>query len=259
MSKNYFEELCSDSVKSSYPYDDVIVSKRTSVQKVDLLRSSEYGKMLFLDGEGQSSSLDEGMYHEMLVHPILTSVSRAKSVLIIGGGEGATLREVVKYKNLEKIVMVDYDAELIEIFKKHCPEYSAGAYEDPRVELRIESIWDYLKNDVKFDVVICDLNDGFEGIENLFLRISEVAPFMTVQMGQLSPIRKELQLQKDILNKLFKNKFYAYKVFIPFFQSEWVFYSNFVGFGRFDVDTKHITANFFRANMEMPKWFTETS
>jgi spermidine synthase len=256
MATKYYEELCSDSVKSVYPYDEVIVSKRTAVQQVDLLKGSEYGKMLFLDGEGQSSSLDEGMYHEMLVHPILTSVSGAKSVLIIGGGEGATLREVVKYKNLEKIVMVDYDAELIEIFKEHCPEYSNGAYEDPRVELRTMSIWDYLNNDVKFDVVICDLNDGFEGIENLFLRLSEVATFMTVQMGQLSPLRKEeLKLQKDILDKLFKYKFYPYKVFIPFFQSEWLFYSNFVGFGRFDVETKHITPNFFRANMDMPPWW----
>ena len=253
----YFDELSEDGVKTLYEYDKVIISKETDVQKVDILNSPIYGKMLFLDGEGQSSSLDEGMYHEMLVHPLLSSLPKAKSVLIIGGGEGATLREVVKYKNLESIVMVDYDAELIEIFKEHCPEYSGGAYNDSRVKLYTMSIWDFFTiYPIKFDAVICDLNDGFEDIERLFKEISNVAPVMTVQMGSCVPSRKEIMKnQLEVLNNNFNYKFFPYKVFIPFFQSEWCFFTNFIRFGRFDIETNHITPNFFRANMEMPRWW----
>lgn len=257
MSSKYFEESCEDCVKSYYEYDDVIISKQTEVQKVDLLNSPVFGKMLFLDGEGQSSSTDEGVYHEMLVHPTLSSLPDAKSVMIIGGGEGATLREVVKYKNLERILMIDYDSELVDIYKEHCPEYSDGAYDDNRVELNIISIWDFLeKSSEKFDVVVCDLNDGFEDIERLFKMISGITNHFVVQMGNLSMSRKEvLKTQLNTLNGLFKNGFRCYKVYIPFFQSEWCFYSNSLS-GIFNVKTKYITNNFFRSNLELPHWFS---
>ncbi len=114
--------------------------------------------MLFLDGAIQSSEYDEFIYHEALVHPALIVHGNPRRVLIIGGGEGATLREVLRHRTVEEVVMVDIDEELVSICRTHLPTWSAGSFEDCRALVIFSDGMDYLnRSDRVFDIIISDL------------------------------------------------------------------------------------------------------
>src|SRR5262245_25521387 len=116
-----------------------VAQAQTKFQNVEILETASYGKALVLDGRIQSSQADEFIYHEALVHPGLLAVPRAPvSALVIGGGEGATLREILKYPSIRRAVMVDIDAEVVERCRRHLPAMHQGAFEDPRTGLRHE-------------------------------------------------------------------------------------------------------------------------
>ncbi len=142
----------------------VIHSQRTEYQQIDIFESEEYGKMLVLDGKVQSTVRDEHIYHESLVHPMMLAQQSPKSVLIIGGGEGGTLREVLRHPSVTKAVMVDIDSAVVESSREHIPELSQGAFDDPRAELVIGDGRKYVEEcSNKFDLVIMDVTDPLEG------------------------------------------------------------------------------------------------
>lgn len=137
-----------------------IHTETTEFQEVGIVQSVVYGKILILDGDMQSSELDRFIYHESMVHPAMIAHSNPKRVLILGGGEGATLREVLRHKTVEKAVMVDIDKRLVEICREFLPEYSDGAYDDPRAEVIFTDALEWMKNcGEKFDVIVGDLTD----------------------------------------------------------------------------------------------------
>lgn len=143
---------------------NVIYSKRTKYQLVEIVEFDDYGVGLILDGYVQSTQADEHIYHESLVHPAMILHSRAEDILIIGGGEGATLREVLKHRTVKRSVMVDIDGELVEIAKKYLGFMHQGSFYDPRVQIVIEDGLKYVSrsSDKSFDVVILDLTDPYE-------------------------------------------------------------------------------------------------
>ncbi|MCE4605792.1 MAG: fused MFS/spermidine synthase [Desulfurococcales archaeon] len=137
----------------------------TKYQQVEIMDLGVYGKSLVLDGKIQSSLLDEKVYHEALVHPPMLLHPNPRRVLILGGGEGATAREVLKHNTVEKVVMVDIDRELIEIAKKLLPEWHQGSFDDVRLELLISDARKYvfdMAGKEEFDVIIGDLVDPLE-------------------------------------------------------------------------------------------------
>ncbi len=138
----------------------VLISTRTKYQYVQIVELEEFGKALILDGLIQSTSADEFVYHESLVHPALLTHPNPREVLIIGGGEGATLREVLKYPTITNAVMVDIDGELVELAKDYLVEMHMGSFNDPRSKVVIMDGFKYVEefNEV-FDVVISDLTD----------------------------------------------------------------------------------------------------
>src|SRR5689334_12177005 len=95
-----------------FAVDKCLVKRTTAMQDVEIVETPSYGTMLLLDGLVQSSEDDEHTYHEALVHPGMIAHACPKQVLIIGGGEGATLREVLRYRSVEQVTMVDIDGEL---------------------------------------------------------------------------------------------------------------------------------------------------
>ena len=138
----------------------VIASGKTPFQDYFLFESKGFGKVLILDKDVQSTERDEYIYHETLVHPAMLTHPEPKRVLIVGGGEGATLREVLKHPTVEKAVMVDIDGELVEVAKRHMPEWHQGAFDDPRAVLVIDDARAYLeRTEERYDVVIIDLTD----------------------------------------------------------------------------------------------------
>jgi len=143
--------------------DEMLYSGQTRFQKIEILRSGAYGRFLTLDGKIQSSEADEFVYHEALVQPPMLAHPQPETVFIAGGGEGATLREVLAHDTVKRAVMVDIDAEVIEVCRRLLPEYSQGAFDDPRTELLHSDARKYLEESQEsFDVIIIDLPEPIE-------------------------------------------------------------------------------------------------
>ena len=141
----------------------VLFSKQSPFQHIEVIEFGDYGRSLVLDGKVQSTEKDEFIYHEALVHPALLTHPNPQRVMIIGGGEGATLREAFRHRSITRAVMVDVDREVVEVSRRFLPEFHGGAYDDPRTELVIEDArrWLETHNDV-FDAIIIDLSDPIE-------------------------------------------------------------------------------------------------
>ena len=137
---------------------------RTRYQSVEIVETDPLGLTLVLDGKTQSAQADEFIYHESLVHPAMVACANPRSVLIAGGGEGATLREVLAHNTVERAVMVDLDGELVDICRERLPTWHQGAFEDPRAEVLYGDALKYLRESREtFDVIIVDVNDPTEG------------------------------------------------------------------------------------------------
>jgi len=155
---NIIEKSESDT-QTSYPITKTVWSGKTKYcESVVIADSPTYGRMLFLDGEIQSASVDEHIYHESLVHPIMVaSKGQYKRVLVVGGGEGATVREVLRW-SVDEVVWVDIDTELVELCKEHLG-WAPHVYTDPRVKFIGKDIREVLPTLGTFDIIILDLPD----------------------------------------------------------------------------------------------------
>ena len=140
-----------------------VFSGQTRYQTVEIYDTAPFGRVLLLDGKTQSSESDEYVYHEALVHPVMLAHPAPKRVFIGGGGEGATLREVLLHRSVEQAVMVDLDEEVVALCKEHLPQWHRGAFDDPRTELRHEDAYAFLERETEpFDVMVLDLVDPME-------------------------------------------------------------------------------------------------
>jgi spermidine synthase len=142
----------------------VIYSGRTEFQSIEIVDTGSFGVCLVLDGKIQSSELDEFIYHEALVHPAMLSHVCPETVFIAGGGEGATLREVLAHRAVKRVVMVDIDRQVIEICRRLLFPFHQGSFDDSRLEFHLADARKYLQEtSERFDVVIIDLVEPLEG------------------------------------------------------------------------------------------------
>ncbi|WP_317895309.1 spermine/spermidine synthase domain-containing protein [Pyrofollis japonicus] len=145
----------------------VYADTSSAFQTVMVAELASLGKSLIIDGKVQSSISDEHWYHEALVHPILLAHDNPRRVLILGGGEGATAREVLKHSTVKEVIMVDIDRSVIDFAKKYLEEWHQGAFNDDRLRLVIDDgrafVEKAAKNGEAFDAVILDLVDPTEG------------------------------------------------------------------------------------------------
>jgi spermidine synthase len=136
--------------------------QRSPFQLIEIAQLEPLGWSLLLDDEVQSSETDERLYHELLVHPAMLAHPHPRRVLILGGGEGATLREVLRHRAVEHAAMVEIDQEVIRLCREHLPSWHDGAFDDPRARVTIGDACDYLRDlhdGEKFDVIFGDLTD----------------------------------------------------------------------------------------------------
>ncbi|MBN1273499.1 MAG: polyamine aminopropyltransferase [Candidatus Aminicenantes bacterium] len=141
-----------------------ILKKKTAFQTVDLIDTYNFGLMILLDNKIQSTEADEFIYHESLVHPALLAHPQPRKVLLLGGGEGAALREVLRHPTIEKAVMVDIDEEFISISRDHLQSWHQGAFKNSRAKLVFEDALGFImKEEEKFDVILADLSDPIKG------------------------------------------------------------------------------------------------
>jgi spermidine synthase len=158
----YVEEFA-PAEQHHHAIDEVFYSGRSDFQQIAVVGSPVFGKMLILDGDTQSAQTDERIYHEALVHPALAGASDPREVLILGGGEGATLREVLRCPGVKRATMVDIDAAVIDLSKKYLPEWSGGAFEDARAGVVVGDALAYMrKGEARYGAIISDLTEPLE-------------------------------------------------------------------------------------------------
>ncbi|MGX5173175.1 polyamine aminopropyltransferase [Aliikangiella sp. IMCC44653] len=159
MAKRFTETLY-DTYGQSYVIDEVLFENRTDHQHLIIFNNQQFGRVLALDGIVQTTQKDEFVYHEMLTHVPMFAHGNAQRVLIIGGGDGGILREVLKHPQVEHVTMVEIDSAVVDICEKYFPEHSQGAFQDPRVNLVFNDGVDFIVNNKeKFDVIISDSTD----------------------------------------------------------------------------------------------------
>jgi len=213
--------------------ENIIAKGKTKFADYLFFNSKVHGVCIALDGDIQSCESDEKMYHEALVHPAMLLHPNPKTVLIMGGGEGATAREVLAHKNVQRVVMVDIDEEFVSLCKKHIPSWSKNAFNDSRLKVFYMDINEYLKScNEKFDVVIGDLVDvedwdspvaslyAEEFYRNLKLHLNKNA-IVATQGGALD-IQKDTNHKKirEMMSHVF-NDIASYGVVIPSFYHLW--------------------------------------
>jgi len=213
----------------------IMYEGKSAFQHVQVVELDPHGKTLVLDGKTQSAAADEHFYHETLVHAPMLLHPNPKRVFIGGGGEFATAREVLRHTSVEECVMVDIDEVVCDVCRKELPEWSAGAYEDPRLKCYYEDAYAFLeKCEGSFDVIIMDIADPIEAGPGIKLYTQEFYTYAVTRLSkdgvlvtQSGPndIHNYDECGTVIHNTLktaFKHVF-SYKTSIPSFGSAWGF------------------------------------
>ncbi len=230
----YFCETSDEFDFFGYCLEEVIINTTTEFQKVLIADTNNYGRILVLDGAIQSAEDDEELYHEALVQPAMLAHEAPKQVLIIGGGEGATLREILKHQSVEKVVMVDIDRAAVELCIEHLDDWHRDAFFDARVELVFEDGREYLeKEDRKFDIAIIDVVDMLDNGPAQRLYTRQFYELLTTKLNKHAVVAVQgMEFshqdteQHCALRRTLKSVFsqvHSYRTTIPSFLSAWGF------------------------------------
>ncbi len=157
--------------KLVYTVTRIYESFESEIQQIDVFEAKDWGTVLALGGVTNVTDRDESSYHEMLAHVAVLAHPNPKRVLIIGGGDGGTLREVLRHPEVEQAVLVDIDGEVIRCAKQYFP-HLAKAFKNPRAEVLVEDGLAYVKRAKEagesFDVILVDSTDPVDGAVELF-------------------------------------------------------------------------------------------
>ncbi|MCA9724793.1 MAG: spermidine synthase, partial [Kurthia sp.] len=168
--KKYYTEQWSEDCQFSIAYEEKLHSEASPFQQIDFYKGEEFGTFFTLDGLMMVNEKDEFVYHDMITHPAFATNPNIKKVLIIGGGDGGTAREVLRYKSVEKVVMVEIDELVFRLSQKYLPITAAGVEEDSRMEMIFDDGLAYVQNapDASFDLILVDSTDPISVGEGLF-------------------------------------------------------------------------------------------
>jgi spermidine synthase len=155
-----FVETLHDVWGQRFRVDEILFETRTPHQHLLIFRNERMGRVLALDGVVQTTEADEFIYHEMLAHVPILAHGAVRRVLVIGVGDGGILREVTRHRGIERIVAVEIDRAVINLCAEYLPNHSAGALDDPRLDLVIADGLEYLRTATeRFDVILTDSTD----------------------------------------------------------------------------------------------------
>ena len=244
--------------------------EQTEFQLLEMAETEEWGNMLFLDGMVMTSERDEFVYHEMVAHVPLFTHPDPKKVLVVGGGDGGVIREVLKHPQVEQAVLVDIDGQVIEYSKQYLPSI-AGKLEDPRVEVRIgDGFMHIAESENEYDVILVDSTEPVGPAVNLFTKgfyagiskaLKEDGLFVAQSDNPWFKADLIRQVQKDVREIFPVTRLYTAN--IPTYPSGlWCFTLGSkkhdpleVKEERFhDIDTKYYTSELHRASFVLPKF-----
>jgi spermidine synthase len=166
----WYTEQHTRDVRFSIKVSDVLYTNKSEIQQIDIFESLEFGRFLTLDGLMMLTEKDEFIYHDMMVHVPMAVKSDARKILVIGGGDGGTVRELAKYPGIESIDLVEIDEEVVKVCKKYLPQ-TASCLDDKRVTIHYEDGLRYIRNIIdEYDIILVDSTDPFGPGEGLFTR-----------------------------------------------------------------------------------------
>ncbi len=238
MSKKYlyFHDVFANGEEHLHGIESILAEAKTPYQFMQIVESTFFGKMLIIDGDVQSSVKDEYIYHEALVHPAMLLHPNPKNVFIFGGGEGATLREVLKHRSVEKVIMIDIDKKEIELNKKFLSEWHMGSFDNPKAALLNTDARMFMESSVSSnscDVIISDLTEPFEAgpsyklftkefFELLYDRLREDGIFV-LQASMLRNVTYRMHRAiRNTLSQVFP-VVRSYYTYVPSFDTTWSF------------------------------------
>lgn len=230
----HFREI-EDDISRDYMIPDGgrVIKFKSEKADIVIADTNKFGPMLFMDGVLQLSTNDEYIYHEMLVHPVMSTIESPKRICILGGADGCAIREVLRYKSVEHVDLVDWDSKLIEYLKVNGRMWHQGSLLDPRVHIHNLNVTDFVSSE-NYDLVIVDLFDpeykdfnpsGFWS--NLFPILNSFCQrgaSIVINGGGILPwkIGTFERLYTSAASLVFEYMI-PYKVFIPSFTEEWGF------------------------------------
>ena len=232
---NWFTEKYDENVKISYKIDKHLFHKKSNFQTIDVFNNSLFGNYLVIDDIMMITEKDEFVYHEMITHVPMASNPNIKNVLIIGGGDGGTVRELCKYKSIKSITMVEIDEEVVNASIKFFPNVSKELKNNPKVKVLFEDGVSFVKNskDSEYDLIIVDSTDPIgpgEGLfsvefyKNCFRILNDIGILVNQSESPYYPYNiRELKRSYGKISKIFPILHY-YQAFIPTYPSgHWLF------------------------------------
>ncbi|MHB8961551.1 MAG: polyamine aminopropyltransferase [Saccharofermentanales bacterium] len=166
----WYTEQHTPNVRFSIKVTDMLYTGHSGIQQIDVFDSKEFGRFLTLDGLMMLTEKDEFIYHEMMVHVPMAVKSDAKNVLVIGAGDGGTVRELSRYPGIVNIDMVEIDEEVVKVCRRYLPQTACGL-DDSRLNIHYEDGLRFVRNKVEeYDIILVDSTDPFGPGEGLFTR-----------------------------------------------------------------------------------------
>jgi spermidine synthase len=165
----WFDEIYNGKIRFGLRVKRSLFQGKSEFQSVDVVETEEFGRALALEDAWMTSERDEAHYHEMIVHPALTSAKRIERVLVIGGGDGGTVREVLRYSEVKHVSMVELDKMVVDVCKEHLSSFKVP-WNDPRLKVEFGDGIAWLKNyaGAPFDVILIDGSDPVGPAEGLY-------------------------------------------------------------------------------------------
>ena len=160
MSGSWFREELYPHWRQSFRVSRELHRATDGLQEIALFETPGFGRVLALDGVIQVTTGDEFVYHEMLAHVPIYAHGAVATACVVGGGDGGMLREILKHQGVERAVLVEIDAQVVEFCRAHLPSVSAGAFDDPRTEIVIADGLEYMaRTNRTFDLIVIDSTD----------------------------------------------------------------------------------------------------
>ncbi len=182
MTEQWLTEQLHPYYRKSLRSKEILVDEQTAYQHLQVIQTEFFGRALILDGIIQLTERDNAGYHEMITHVPMLAHDHPKSVLIVGGGDGGSLQQVLRYASVELAVVCELDRRVVEVCTEHFPNFG-NPFSDDRVQLVIKDAFQYLHDtDHQFDVIISDTTDPIGEAEKLF-----TAEFYKLMKTALTP------------------------------------------------------------------------
>lgn len=232
---HWHTEAITPDLLQSERVEKVLYSGKSAHQEIEVQDGACFGRSLLLDNKTQSTELDEFVYHESLVQPAMLAHPSPQTVFVAGGGEGATVREVLSHGSVTRVTMVDIDREVVEVCRRYMPGFSRGAFDDPRLDLHFTDAIKFLEETREtYDVAVIDVPDPLEEGPAYLLyaqefyrllrdRLNPDGLFVT-HAGPTGPVfyKQCFSAVARTVASVFPSM-YPYEAFVPAFGSVWGF------------------------------------